>query len=320
MTTIRPPIDVEGIRVDLDRIGHYAGERLLSDDLQGDAAFESRMRGMHVRALHDTWGVALGFELYVEDNAVLTVGPGLAYDAWGREIVLTKETELTVPDELARDATKVWIVDLVCSYATTSDLRAAGAGREECDGRRIVDHARFRWSIVAPWFGQPVASDIQLGREIPLGRFVQWQKSLYATDLLERRNARPLLRPHVGAGTVDGAGLEWKPSVMTFGITAEVDTSAAGFSGVPMYFARLEDSPWADRPGDFGPFISIESPGPSSFGLTLAFGSGADDVAVMAGYAVFSWLGLEPYTGCPPDIGFVPVPIPISDVDEDLPT
>ena len=44
----------------LQRIAYHEGQLLSARDLGDDAAYESRLRGLHVRGLHNTWGVAPG--------------------------------------------------------------------------------------------------------------------------------------------------------------------------------------------------------------------------------------------------------------------
>ena len=73
-------------------------------------------------------------------------------------------------------------------------------------------------------------------------------------------------------------------------------------------------NPWADKPAQIGPFLSIHTPTATSFRLSLTFGAPASGVKSIASKASVAWLGLESYTGCPPDIGFVPVSIPLTDV------
>ena len=69
---------------------------LEATDLCDDAAARARARAEHVRFVHDTWGVALGYAVGVVGRTVV-VGPGVAYDCKGRPIVLSTTLLLTVP-------------------------------------------------------------------------------------------------------------------------------------------------------------------------------------------------------------------------------
>ena len=61
------------------RIRYYDDQLLKADDLQDDVAYEARMRELHVRTVHNTWGVALGFEIDVsKDRDAVLIGPGIA--------------------------------------------------------------------------------------------------------------------------------------------------------------------------------------------------------------------------------------------------
>src|SRR3954465_11706168 len=78
------------------RLRHVDGELLRRRDLADEAAAETDRRGLHVRAVHDTWGVALGYEVGLASD-VMTVGPGVAYDCAGQEIVAVQGTKLPPP-------------------------------------------------------------------------------------------------------------------------------------------------------------------------------------------------------------------------------
>jgi hypothetical protein len=64
--------------------------------------------------------------------------------------------------------------------------------------------------------------------------------------------ARPLARPRIGHGTTVPGETAWRPwleafpdeQVLRLGMQVEVDTSAAGFTTVPCYFAQLTGSMW----------------------------------------------------------------------------
>jgi len=66
MTTTHQSHNEKPTDPEIDRVRYHDGARLASRDMREDARFESRLRSVHVRALHDTWGVALGFLLAVD--------------------------------------------------------------------------------------------------------------------------------------------------------------------------------------------------------------------------------------------------------------
>lgn len=70
-----------------ERVRYFDGQLLGVDDLRAEQEYHRSMRYLHNR-LHGS-GVASGFDVSVEGSEV-HVGPGLAIDAAGREIVLTE--------------------------------------------------------------------------------------------------------------------------------------------------------------------------------------------------------------------------------------
>ena len=61
-------------------------------------AAEAARRALHVRAVHGTWGVALGFALEptYSDHAV-AVGPGFGYDCRGQAVASAERVIVPVP-------------------------------------------------------------------------------------------------------------------------------------------------------------------------------------------------------------------------------
>ena len=69
-------------------VRHKDGELLRARDLAAEVAGEAARRAVHVLAVHDTWGVALGFSLGVGRSGLgAVVGPGFGYDRRGGELV-----------------------------------------------------------------------------------------------------------------------------------------------------------------------------------------------------------------------------------------
>jgi hypothetical protein len=71
---------------------------LLARDLNAALAADAQRRALHIRAMHRTWGVALGFQFEpVQDAREGTVGPGFGYDCRGRAIVSAEPTTVPAP-------------------------------------------------------------------------------------------------------------------------------------------------------------------------------------------------------------------------------
>jgi hypothetical protein len=89
---------------------HAEGELLRARDLEAAVAGEAARRALHVRAVHGTWGVALGFALEPEDGGrAVAVGPGFGYDCRGREIASAER--LLVPLSSRQDSADLVVWD-----------------------------------------------------------------------------------------------------------------------------------------------------------------------------------------------------------------
>src|SRR5689334_14739644 len=96
-------------KVKIERMRYWQGQKLRARDFSDQVAGEAQLRWWHNRALHNTFGVREGFKLFsVEPGtnaqaaiepgvplATILVQPGLAYDGFGRELIL--QTVLLVP-------------------------------------------------------------------------------------------------------------------------------------------------------------------------------------------------------------------------------
>jgi hypothetical protein len=81
----------------LERMRYRQGQKLHSRDFRDLAVNEFHLRWWHNRALHRAYGIASGFAVEIHGN-VLHVQPGVAYDAYGRELVLACEQRLAIPE------------------------------------------------------------------------------------------------------------------------------------------------------------------------------------------------------------------------------
>jgi hypothetical protein len=260
-----------------DRIRHHLGERLTAADLTEASTYESWLRAVHVRALHDTWGVALGFDLGWAASPEVPIGPGLAYDACAGEILLSQPTTLSLP--AFEDGAQF---DLVC--------RRGRAGPE------------FRW-IGA---GDPPA---RTGIEIDLGTYLVIEliigigiRLLLAYPSYPRRNmARSAIRPVMDTGVVEAGEAAWErlgePCVYT-----TLTTDRSGFTAQPQYQAWLLDNPWAKH-GELPPVVSVDQIGGSRYlQLTFLADFGEDKVTERLADASLVWFAIEPISGLWPTL------------------
>ena len=312
-------------RKPVQRVRHHQDERLLAVDLNADMAYEAMLRRLHLRGLHDTWGVALGLRLALgQDGKSVLVTPGLAYDCLGRELLLAVGIALEAPVRPGGFAGTPLVYDLTVRYEdldTKSPRQDSVFFCQQSPDRGLY----FRWALAGPanhpasaWLAQ----NIRLGEEVPLGRFI-----LSANDTLNqpeyrfRRNARPLLRPHLAVNSLPPV---WQATyeqvdeetrllrAATF--TASINTPEGGFSQDTHYFVRLLPSEGlsALMAGGklLGPITSLYNPTNSGFFVRVTFGlvnaipkerrDMLDTLSVEMGLTRLVWLGSEPVTGCTP--------------------
>jgi len=87
---------------ELQRVRYWQGQALRSRDFNDQLAIEAQRRWWHNRALHNAYGVGFGLMTSVErdEHGAVTkirVDCGLAYDCFGRELMLQRPGEMLVP-------------------------------------------------------------------------------------------------------------------------------------------------------------------------------------------------------------------------------
>jgi hypothetical protein len=156
----------------LVELRHAEGQLLRAPDLEAAAAGEAARRALHVRAVHDTWGVALGFALEPEDSErAVAVGPGFGYDCRGREIASAER--LLVPLPSRADP-----ADLVVSNRCRIQFRWREPGRA-CEDELVLARGRFE-------AGRATALDVSVRRWCRSRRF------RLSAGIVERRFAQTL--------------------------------------------------------------------------------------------------------------------------------
>ena len=123
--------------IEFDRLRFWQGQRLKAGDFRDQVMLEAQLRWWHNRAIHNTFGVRYGFQtkLVLRDDVpeAVEVGCGLAYDCFGRELILQTVREIPLP--VMNDST-VNGMTLVASYKeqigspARSDVGACSASFE----------------------------------------------------------------------------------------------------------------------------------------------------------------------------------------------
>jgi hypothetical protein len=295
---VRAPRDLQ---VPFDRVTYRDGQLLASRDLQDDVRANQRLRALHTRYLHGTWGIALGFEVSgaVNDTTV-RIGPGYATDDQGRELVLAETLDVAVPE-----TSDTAMLVLVMTYQADAQFRPRPEVDAVCLGVGL--NPRDERPLIA-W---RTPDQMQFGPDVPLATAIVHNGALISPPGLQvRRYAARQIRPHVGFATITPVFQGDANRA-----TVEVDTSEAGFTTTPTYVAKLDFDP-TSRIGavllPLLPFAFIETASPTGFRYVIPIRRTAnlenpafERRAISrppAPSITLSWVGFEPVSGCEPHI------------------
>src|SRR5262245_25900013 len=100
---MRAVMDSPFSNLEFERFIYRQGQILASRDFRDQQRMEESLRWMHNTALHNAWGVALGYEFTLsgvgpntwDSGETLTAHPGIAYDYFGRELILAQPVAFT---------------------------------------------------------------------------------------------------------------------------------------------------------------------------------------------------------------------------------
>lgn len=270
-----------------ERLEWVDGSALTWRDLRDTVAAEEAMLALHMRAVHEAWGVALGLTtILAPDRRSVLVTPGFAITCLGMTILLPAARAIAGP---AATGAGQWDVVLdaptlgggdPCYRPTTCDLEAPP---------RV---ASVRW--------HPAEEKLDQRTGVVLARYTRLATGhLEGPDLSVRRGARVLERPHIGSGSVSGTSLSWSGSGDR--LLATIDTSGAGFTRPAVYRVWVAAHA-AFPPNVIGALLSVVSVSRGSVQVQLLVPGGAS-LIVARGVArglSLGWLGVEPVRGCPP--------------------
>jgi hypothetical protein len=239
----------------VERIQFFNGQRLFAADLDALDGFNREMRWLHNQSLHQP-GIGSGYAVYgKKGDRQVTIEPGYAIDALGREIVLTTTQTEPVPPVAGENGDPVFY-DLVVSYPPDEDLEEAETREGICMPRgrvRLIEQPVFCWVRLAQTADglqakdQQLQADIANGMRIVLARAAVRECALHeALSIAQRRSARPPQLPYIACDVAPGAW-EVTPLGDGFVLETEVVTSDAGFLTQPSYWARIERPRPKDR-------------------------------------------------------------------------
>lgn len=282
----RPPVELQ---TPFDRITYREGQMLAARDLQDDFVTNQRLRRMHTRFLHNTWGIALGFTVNAEAGSdSVYIGPGYAIDQSAAEVLLAQNVALPVPK-----------TDIPAVFMLVAGVKPDDLYREIPDTSMLCAGAELNPRREQPLFNWRTPDTLTVGLDIPLAAVrVQNGALLAAPDLSVRRYAARMSRPHIATGVAEFS----LDRSLVAGI--QVDTSDAGFAGATQYFARL-DAVGGGALEAFLQFLAnsayIESATPKNFkyvvpGLAALF---FNREVVKFSFTI-TWIGVEEVGGCEP--------------------
>jgi hypothetical protein len=322
--------------VEIERLRYWQGQKLRSRDFRDQMEMTAQLRWWHNRALHQAVGVRSGLTvvrvLVAGQFTAVRIACGVAYDCYGRELLLQAVRELRLPNPTNR-------MTLLIRYKETAPFPSrrevlpecvpcgSAAGLEEADVLwQPAAHGKVTDGVpLAQLRYEPAASLAVLPQEVAfppvLARKVQYdaeRQLLIATGKLSGdeqhrllqlstdpafqqavtelastsvrvpvleasgQRVRPLARPRLGSGTTVPEGTAWELwsekvfrnrviNTEPLGIQVTIDTSAAGFTETPCYFAWLAGTLWEKSYIEFFPvpFLHLDRESARQFRLRL---------------------------------------------------
>jgi hypothetical protein len=298
------------IPFELERLEYWQGQQLKSRDFRDQETTNNQLQWWHNRALHNVYGVAEGLETdFVKTTRTVTIKAGLAYDCFGRPLIVSKVTTIDLP-KYSSDPKRSFDLTLVVRVRDEKDFQG-------CDSTsfRSSGGLEFAWVLSSKFAPENGVALAQLTYDHELKEF-----SLSKRFVLPR--VRRLARPYIQSGSTIFGRTPWQlwrealptkrlPRSQVFGFQVTVDTSSAGFTEVPDYFASV--STWAF------PFYSIGEASMNNFVFRLfvpwldlffrleTFGRTREQKAIdFESYVLsiarevlpaVSWVGLQPVIG-----------------------
>ena len=230
------------IYLPIERLRYWEGQVLRSRDFNDQAALDAQMRWWHNRALHRAFGTRLGLVTSPitrpADNALVgvRVSEGIAYDCFGRELVLCPGQDIALPESPNVD--KLFL--LLRRMQTGGVTIRAECAPPSC--RTARHEAELVWRLP----GQCEVSD-----GVPLARISVVNQVPQLDPFPTRPVSHPLARPRVATGTLVSGRIVWEEfsliAKIAAGMQTRVDTTAAGFTQTPAYFAWLAIMPDGSR-------------------------------------------------------------------------
>jgi len=230
--------------VELQRLRYWQGQQLKSKDLRDQVSYNALLQAWHNRALHNAYGVRSGLQVSLEDDEAV-ISSGIAYDIHGGGLVLEEERRFGLPPQIPPNGLYLLV------------QRKSPGGPDIA-----ISLLRFSWQD--PYKFKP-HDGVALARLLPgpaLDKFFNLPVARPQTE------PRRFYSASLAANTPwqeweleEDQNLEGRNPIL--GLKVYVDTSAAGFTRTPCYFAWLSGDLWSsDLPDKY-----LESPEPEPRGI-----------------------------------------------------
>lgn len=242
----------------LERFQYWQHQMLRADDFRAQHATDEQLRWWHNRSLHRAYGVRSGLTVNALASAselTLEVACGIAYDCFGRELFLSAAAQVRAP-EGKKDSDFPLL--LLVRHGQTTGAASCCEGRvDPCWPARP---ARPPGTVELVWKPEAMA---RVADGVPLAR-LKGTASAPSLDSFRPPAARPLARPRLVSGDTIPGNTPWevwnedlrvngRVRQVAMGVQTRIDTSAAGFTHVPCYFAQLAGPLWNPTSGVFIP-------------------------------------------------------------------
>jgi hypothetical protein len=226
------PLDIS---VPLERLLWRDGQRLIASDLRNDLSYAERLRALHIRYLHRTWGVVEGLEVATNPFDPAVVNAGVALNREGYLLLLPKITAAPALPKLPVTATLYLVLspESVCGCgceSSTPDLSTLCPGTTAAQARV---QAMLAWKTVG---------EVMVGRDVLLARALVAAGAIKgAIDTTIQTRAATMRQQRIWSDTTVSGQTGWtdSDSKIVPGIQVNVDTSDAGFLTTPTYIAQV---------------------------------------------------------------------------------
>jgi hypothetical protein len=147
------------------RVHYFSGQLLTPEDLQAEQDYHRAMRYLHNRLLGD--GVVHGLDVTLGGGSTVIVGPGIAIDPCGRELVLPDDVRVDLPVEVEGTTEPDGSRDVIATWEQVPDSFAVPAEDDTAEAAFTRWLERPRLSLVPP--GEAPADSVVLGRVLISG-------------------------------------------------------------------------------------------------------------------------------------------------------